>query len=416
MTVTDSEIWSIGTTELEREIDPSTSPLLRASFIYAGVATLLSWQVLLTFTHSFDDDVFHSQRFAGAGWAFWCSIVYSLAVNITQLILTSRTVVAFIPFALRWNVASVSLSMSLVGLLLCHMYTTPQNISTGFGMAVACTGLMGAAAGVWQACAFGLAGCLSPKFAQDLMFGQGIGGVLSGVVGMVCGTTRVGLLVSFISSAVFELGGIPVLVAMRTHLTVQLRMNIAKPPPGEQSNLRVSAVSSPMLSRARSSREILVQNAWPQALTVAAVFTITFTIFPGVTSRFAPGSRVSLLIAVFQLMDVVGRFAPQWSALRIDNGWVVSLLAFARLLFVPLFIAMQRLSQESWAQNAFIQLAAMALMAFSNGYVSTLSMMLGPEQEGVSHQEKEPVGTMMSLALVFGIFLGSTCAFFTQLP
>ena len=27
--------------------------------------------------------------------------------------------------------------------------------------------------------------------------------------------------------------------------------------------------------------------------------------------------------------------------------------------------------------------------------VSTLSMMLGPEQNGVSHQEKEPVGTIM---------------------
>ena len=35
------------------------------------------------------------------------------------------------------------------------------------------------------------------------------------------------------------------------------------------------------------------------------------------------------------------------------------------------------------------------LMAFSNGYVSTLSMMLGPEQTGVSSNEKEPVGTIM---------------------
>ena len=56
----------------------------------------------------------------------------------------------------------------------------------------------------------------------------------------------------------------------------------------------------------------------------------TFTIFPGlglkllqaaksvcdsgVVSGFTPGSRVSLLISTFQMLDVVGRFAPQWSA------------------------------------------------------------------------------------------------------
>ena len=61
-----------------------------------------------TFTHSFDCDVFLGSRFTGAGWPFWCSIVYSLAVNLTQLILTSRTVVARISFALRWNVTCPS--------------------------------------------------------------------------------------------------------------------------------------------------------------------------------------------------------------------------------------------------------------------------------------------------------------------
>eukprot|EP00435_Cladocopium_sp_Y103_P009964 s5_g2.t1 len=217
MTVTDSEIWSIGSVEPVNVADPSESRLLRGSFFYTGLASLLSWQVVLTFTHSFDCYIFLGRRFGGAGWAFWCSIVYSLAVNITQLILTSRTVVATIPFSLRWNVASVSLALSLLGLLLCHVYTTPDTIDTGFGLAIACTTLMGAASGVLQACAFGLAGSLSPFFAQDMMFGQGVGGMLSGIVGMALGTTKIGLMISFISSAIFQLGGIPVLFAMRTH-------------------------------------------------------------------------------------------------------------------------------------------------------------------------------------------------------
>ncbi|CAL1162646.1 unnamed protein product [Cladocopium goreaui] len=419
MTVTDSETWSIGSVEPVNVADPSQSRLLRSSFFYTGLASLLAWQVVLTFTHSFDCYIFLGRRFGGAGWAFWCSIVYSLAVNISQLILTSRTVVATIPFSFRWNVSSVSLALSLLGLLLCHVYTTPETIDTGFGVAVACTTLMGAASGVLQACAFGLAGSLSPFFAQDMMFGQGVGGMLSGIVGMALGTTKIGLMISFISSAIVQLGGIPVLFAMRTHPAVRAR-TIAVKPSGPQREISsstdgASQFSSPMLNRARSSGQILVRNAWPQALTVCAVFTITFTIFPGVASGFAPGSRVPLLIAMFQMIDVVGRFAPQCSVLRIEKGWIVSGMAFARILFVPMFIAMQRMSSEAWAQNGFLQIGAMVLMAFSNGYVSTLSMMLGPEQTGVSSHEKEPVGTIMSLALVFGIFLGSTLAFFTQI-
>ena len=80
----------------------------------------------------------------------------------------------------------------------------------------------------------------------------------------------------------------------------------------------------------------------------------------GVASGFAPGRRVPLLIAMFQMIDVVGRFAPQCSVLRIDKGWIVSGMALARILFVPIFMAMQRMSSEAWAQNGFLQIGAMA--------------------------------------------------------
>ena len=121
-----------------------------------------------------------------------------------------------------------------------------------------------------------------------------------------------------------------------------------------------------------------------------------------------------MLISLFQMMDVVGRFAPQWSVLRVSNGSLVSLLAASRVFFIPMFIAMQREGMQSWAQNAILQFTLMVAFAFSNGYVSTLSMMLGPEQRGVSADEREPVGTMMSLSLVFGIWLGSVLALATQ--
>ena len=347
----ESEIWSIGSIDpLTEEIDPARvaqSRSLQACFYFSGMATLLGWQIILSFTHSFDCTLFLGKRFAGAGWAFWCSMAYSLAVNITQLVLTSRTVVSRIPFAVRWNVAAICCALSLVGLLLCHLYTTPETLGMGFAMAVACVSLTGAASGIWQACAFGLAGCLSPWFAQALMFGQGLGGVFASIVGTAFSGSKLGLLFSFIFAAAVELAGIPILQLMTRNPIVQ-EANALKPC---DPTAQVTPSSSPVLTRGRSSREILVQNAWPQAVTVAAVFTFSFTVFPGVTSRLSPGSRVPMLISLFQMMDVVGRFAPQWSVLRISNGPLVSLLAALRILFIPMFIAMQRESTQSWAQN-----------------------------------------------------------------
>jgi len=409
-----SEVWSIGSIDpMVEELNPirsAESRWLQACFYIAGFATLLGWQIILSFTHSFDCTLFRGKRFAGAGWAFWCSMGYSLTVNITQLVLTSRTVVSRVPFALRWNVAAVCSALSLIGLMLCHLYTTPDSLEMGFALAVACVSLTGAASGIWQACAFGLAGCLAPSYAQAVMFGQGLSGVFSSIVGAAVSSSRLGLIFSFTFAAVFELLGIPVLYAMNRNPIVQ-EAGALKPATVEN---QVTPSSSPVLARARSSREILVQNAWPQALTVAAVFTVSFTVFPGVTSRLSPGSRVPLLISLFQTMDFLGRFAPRCSVLRIDEGPVVSGLAALRILFVPLFIAMQRQSGQTWAHNGVLQVAVMVAFAFSNGYVSTLSMMLGPAQRGVSADEREPVGTMMSLALVFGIWLGSLLGIVTQ--
>lgn len=114
---------------------PRALTFIHFSFIFHDSRTLesswLAFSEPRTFTHSFDCYVFLGRLFWGGSWAFWCSIVYSLTVNLSQLILTSRTVVSALPFALRWNVAAVATSLSLVGLVLCHVYTTKETIDTG---------------------------------------------------------------------------------------------------------------------------------------------------------------------------------------------------------------------------------------------------------------------------------------------
>merc|ERR1740117_1572156 len=86
-----------------------------------------------------------------------------------------------------------------------------------------------------------------------------------------------------------------------------------------------------------------------------------------------------------------------------------------RVGFIPVFMLLQRRSTEDWAQNALLQYVLMAVFAFSNGYTSTLSMMLGANQKGVRKEEQEAAGAIMSLLLVFGIFSGSLLALPTQI-
>lgn len=166
--------------------------------------------------------------------------------------------------------------------------------------------------------------------------------------------------------------------------------------------------------RRRSSVHILVQSAWPQAITVCSVLGVTFVVFPGVVAAWQPSSRVTYVIATFQLLDVIGRSAPEIEFLKIRHGPTVSALAALRVLFIPLFMFIQR-ENSDLTKNMFVQFGAMILFAFTNGYVSTLSMTLGPSQRGLAQDERQPVGTMMSFFLCFGIFAGSLLALPTQI-
>lgn len=283
-------------------------------------------------------------------------------------------------------------------------------------VAAAFTGLT---AGILQNSAFGLAGAISPRLVQAIMGGQGFAGLLAGAVGICFGGSDAALAVSFIASALVVVAGVPiyaVIISKNKHVEAKLGTSHESDNLTSETDDATSETSgSPSSIRSRSAAQILRQAAWPQALTVSFVFIVTFTVFPGVISRWVPGNRVPALIAVFQVLDVIGRTAPQFEGLQITEGWIVTVLSLLRAAFVPAFILVQRGSSQHWAQEAWIQILLMALFAFSNGYVSTLSMMLGPSQKGVAKEEQETVGVMMSLSLVFGILLGSFVALPTQI-
>jgi equilibrative nucleoside transporter 1/2/3 len=160
------------------------------------------------------------------------------------------------------------------------------------------------------------------------------------------------------------------------------------------------------------------------ALSVTATFTITIGLFPSLTvflestnkckndSRFSNDLFVPMLFLLFNLFDLVGRltagaFKPLFSANKL---WIPALI---RVIFFPLFL----LCKISGSQlptafaNDFFPMFIMICFAFTNGYVASLCMMLGPSL--TTSKNAALAGTIMVFSLTVGLLCGACTSFVT---
>lgn len=89
--------------------------------------------------------------------------------------------------------------------------------------------------------------------------------------------------------------------------------------------------------------------------------------------------------------------------------------AVARVIFFPLF-AMCDVTDNKLPvlfRGIISPTLIMALMAVTNGYVSTLSMMYGPKRVG--EDDAEAAGSIMVFALTLGLFTGSLVSYLVLL-
>lgn len=449
-------------------LQESTLPVV--FFCFAGASSLLGWNTVLSFTHVFDCNLFGGRTWAGAGWPFWAPVAYSAALNVIGGCLSNQTLASWFSISFRICAGCLFMAAGLFGLLGCALLLRFEDEDEDFGLEVGLVyvTMLAVGAAVFQATIFGLAGAVSPRLMQAVMTGQGIAGLICAALGSVCGNSRSGLLFSFLFSAIFILSSIPYfcVIQYNPHIAPILEPfdddggaedwseapSTCSVQPSTSSRSRmepgVGHLSSPLLGEAassprssgddfdrnrsprleragsaqssasrtslkRSSSAILRENAWPQALTICLVFTVTFCLFPGVTARWLPAENVALLIATFQLFDTLGRACLRVHALRLQDGNMVSVLTVGRCLFVPVFMLVQR-SNIAWTRSPLVQFPLMMTFALSNGYLSTASMMLGPDQRGLLPGEQQPVGTLMSFFMCLGILLGSLLALTTQ--
>lgn len=169
--------------------------------------------------------------------------------------------------------------------------------------------------------------------------------------------------------------------------------------------------------------KVLRQVVVPAA-SVTLTFTITIGIFPSLivllesfekcksSQKFFNEIFVPFQFLLFNLFDFCGRvtagaFPPIFTA---KNIWMP---AISRLIFFPLFLLCHvKDSQLPVVFNSDVfPILFMALFAFTNGYVASACMMIGPSL--VRPSDAPLAGTIMIFSLTIGLLFGACTSFLT---
>ena len=111
------------------------------------------------------------------------------------------------------------------------------------------------------------------------------------------------------------------------------------------------------------------------------------------------------MLLVFNVFDFIGRNSP---ALFIAKGMLLCGMIVGRFVFWVTFLLVASDQPPTWlfgGDATWFKFINMACFAFTNGFTCTCCMILGPAQ--VRPAWKDRAGSIMSTALVWGIFAGA---------
>lgn len=160
----------------------------------------------------------------------------------------------------------------------------------------------------------------------------------------------------------------------------------------------------------------------PMAVAAWNVMFLTFLALPDQMVQWRPSmdypfrganTYQDLVIFTFNLCDFLGRVcAVNWIKLNIVQVLIASLSRWVLLPFF--FLAAANLTFFS---NDMFKLILQASFAGSYGVVMTWAMTLGPSQPGLSSDDADTAGMIMSIVLVIGLMMGSlTSGFVRDIP
>eukprot|EP00755_Sulcionema_specki_P021052 Sspe_Gene.12935::Locus_4432_Transcript_1_1_Confidence_1.000_Length_1681::g.12935::m.12935 len=433
-----------------------------------GAGVLFPWNAFISAPDYFqnyykfvapDAELSHTEK------RLWDNILTWFTVSYSTMNLIGQTIVVFfvgsriqVSPRVLWSIGLMFLSMVIVPIL-AYLSVTP---TMAFTVLILACGFCGFCTAFFQSTSFGLGALFPPRFTQAVMIGNGAAGLTVSLLRVVTkaaggtdanspSTLRLTGAIYFYLATAWLLFCIVCFIFMRrlryakiyvdefrTYSRYRFEKDSVTTVDGDceyqPSDTESVASTNSTLTRASVAAQghMLLQPSHcepapahdesntqkrkmpikeiakvvaPMAFTVWLDFVITIGVYPGVVSEIPSdlggGWFTVWLILVFNLGDVIGRSLPR--AYQMPRRSLV-VFGICRLVFVPLFIFCV---DPRFLKSPAFPIVLVALVAMTNGYTASMSMMYGSDSPLLGPAERETAGAMMSLMLLSGITGGS---------
>jgi equilibrative nucleoside transporter 1/2/3 len=416
-------------------------------FLVMGIGLLFPWNAILQATD------FFLYQFPCSPIEFDLSVGYMSSVLITMII-----ALVIMQYAKQYTaVARVTTGFVLMMASLIVYAAVGVNIT--YNPAVWTTVLSGVGDGLAQTGLYGLSSTLPPRYTTATMIGNGISGVVvtilriatkeafpSDLEGLLSSTQMYFSIATvftvFCIICVVTIECVPVVKYYRKRNHYELKQKLdknekakataiaqsskdAELPPLENdddgTNSKLNKYGAPVRSKKKVTvvqkrqgfRFLAVlarMKTW--AGLVFSTFLLTLAIYPGEVLEIAPTNATELLqgdgwfpvliIGTFNVGDLIGRFIPFSEKAILKNPrdlWILQGIRYAVTLPIVLMLVFEVFRSDICA------FAVVLFMAVTNGYISTVAMMLGPQQ--VEMEDRELGGSIMVFCLLTGLTLGA---------
>ncbi|KAF3906343.1 hypothetical protein ABW20_dc0103932 [Dactylellina cionopaga] len=403
-----------------------TSWLDYTVFLILGVAMLWAWNCFLAaaayFQMRFKDNKAILNTFQSS-----IMTVSTVATLFTTLALSHMQKSAHYPYRIK-----CALAINIVVFTLLALSTVLfTNISAGVYLAFTLLMVLGTAlsAGFFQNGLFSYVGGFGPIYAQAVMSGQGVAGVLPAIAQMAT----------------------VLVIPPRSPESQDDKTASAAPKSAFAYFLTASVVSGAALflffilvsrhdNKGRSDRPVADELAQPDAIlpkknlslwellkklplpayTVFFTFALTmiFPVFTQATFSVNPDSysflsRPEVFIPfsffVWNSGDLLGRVICGFPMLACRNPTILAIAATVRVVYLPLYLLCNIKGAGARVDSDFFYELVQFTFGLTNGYIGSNTMMTAPTL--VNEDEIAASGGFMGLCLVAGLAAGSTASF-----
>ncbi|TMW86141.1 hypothetical protein EJD97_021897 [Solanum chilense] len=404
-----------GDSESTSLLTPSNPKIPKDSFHIAyiiyftlGAGYLLPWNAFITAVDYFSylyPDVMVDRIFA---------IVYMIVglIGLLLIVAFSNKTSAFV----RINVGMFLFVVALVTVPLMDVFYVDGRVGVyaGFGVTVGLVGTCGIADALVQGGVVGAAGELPERYMQATFAGTAASGVLVSLLRILTKAVYPQDANGLRKSAnLYFIFSIAVMILCIVFYNIAHRLPIIK----YYNDLKTQAVNEEKEDKGdltpdlwRSTLDIFGTVKW-YGFGIVSLYVVTLSIFPGyitedVHSQLLTDWYPILLITGYNVFDLVGKSLTP--VLFFDNAKVAIGACFARLLFLPLFYVC--LHGPDFFRTELPVTILTCLLGLTNGYLTSLLMILGPKT--VQLQHTEIAGTLLVLFLVMGLAIGSIVSWF----